>query len=47
MIPRNQEIKHDSVSEMRTEISKNYSRHEVEWDDYNKREYGYREGEDY
>ena len=47
MIPRNQETAYDSVNEMRTEISKNYSRHEVEWDDYNEMEYGHKEGEDY
>lgn len=53
MIPRNQEIKYDSVNEMRNnrktcrEDGKKYSRLEIEWDDYDEREYGYDEGEDY
>lgn len=53
MIPRNQDIKYDSVNEMRNihknriENGKKYSRLEMEWDDYDEREYGYDEMEDY
>lgn len=50
MIPRNQEIKYDSVNEMRNnrrDNGKKYSRPEMEWDDYDEREYGYDEMEDY
>lgn len=53
MIPRNQETAYDSVNEMRNnrkshrEDGKKYSRLEMEWDDYDEREYGHDEREDY
>ena len=53
MIPRNQETAYGSVNDMRNihknriEDGKKYSRPEMEWDDYDEREYGYDEMEDY
>ena len=50
MIPRNQETAYDSVNEMRNnrrDDEKKYGCPEMEWDDYDEVEYGYKEGEDY
>lgn len=52
-MPCNQETAYDSVNEMRNncksriENGKKYSRSEMEWDDYDEVEYGYKEVEDY
>ena len=53
MIPCNQETAYDSVNEMRNnrksrrEYGKKYIHPEMELDDYDEVEYGYKEGEDY